>query len=54
MAGIQKGMIIYASTDEKVSFDEAVFLIKARGYTKDQVRMLRKNGSLLLEALADL
>lgn len=47
-------MIIYASTDEKVSFDEAVALIKARGYTKAQVRMLRKNGSLLLEALCNL
>ena len=47
-------MIVYASTDEKVSFDEAVALIKARGYTKAQVRMLRKNGSLVLEELSDL
>ena len=47
-------MIIYASTDEKVSFDEAVALIKARGYTKSQVRMVRREGSLLLEALTDL
>lgn len=54
MAGIEKGMIIYASTDEKVSFDEAVAIIKAHNYTKAQVRMLRRNGSLIVEALVDL
>lgn len=54
MAVIKKGMIIYASTDEQASFDEAVLMIKARGYTKAEVRMLRREGSLIVEALVDL
>lgn len=54
MAGIKKGTVIYASTDEQASFDEAVAMIRARGYTKAQVRMIRRDGSLLVEAITDL
>lgn len=47
-------MIIYASTDDRASFDDARSWLKDQGYTKDQVRMFRDNGSLLIEALKDL
>ena len=47
-------MIIYAAPDDRQSFDEAVALIKARGYGKQQVRMFRHDGLLMLEALVAL
>ena len=54
MAGITKGMIIYAGPDDPASFEDAKALIQSRGYTKAQVRMYRKNEMLLIEALVNI
>lgn len=54
MAILPPGMIIFAAPDDKASFNEAVALIKARGYSKSQIRMFREDGLLMLEALVAL
>lgn len=51
---IPKGTVIFAAPDDRQAFDDAVRMIKDRGYDKSQVRMFRENGSLLLELLVDI
>lgn len=49
MAGIKKGVIVYASNDCRASFEEAKAHATAQGWTRHDVRIYRDDGMLLME-----
>ena len=51
---IQSGTVLYASADHPDSITEAREYIKRMGLTADDVRLIRKSGSVLVIAKRDL
>lgn len=50
---IQPGTVLYASDDSDASISEAREYIRQHGLTQDDVRLIRKDGSVMVVAKRD-
>ena len=50
---LEAGTIIWCGPDDELGFAEARDWIKTQGYSKDDARMYRDEGSICVELLSD-
>ena len=52
--GMKRGTVIYASDDSPESVEDARGYIRSHGYTRDDVRLVKRDGQVLVIAEREL